>query len=102
MTQQLRARRENQCYTQQNGEKQLDKWMKMIDEIERWAKTNKIDLTKVEKNLTLSPAPEKQGQKKIVECITREGSKLKRQEEKVGENGHSKNRNQFNEQRTHR
>ncbi|EOD6237560.1 hypothetical protein ACJZQ8_000930 [Enterococcus hirae] len=31
LTQQLRAQRENQCYAQQNGEKQLDKWMEMIE-----------------------------------------------------------------------
>ena len=44
LTQQLRAQRENQCYAQQNGEQQLDKWMEMIGEIKRWEKTNKIDL----------------------------------------------------------
>lgn len=102
LTQQLRAQRENQCYAQQNGEQQLDKWMEMIGEIKRWAKTNKIDLLELEKNLTLSPSPENLGQKKIVEGTTRAGGKLERQEEKLGENRHSKDRNQFNGQRTHR
>ncbi|HGF7300157.1 TPA: hypothetical protein ACF3WV_001125 [Enterococcus hirae] len=102
LTQQLRAQRENQCYAQQNGEQQLDKWMEMIGEIKRWAKTNKIDLLELEKNLTLSPSPENLGQKKIVEGTTRAGGKLERQEEKLGENRHNKDRNQFNGQRTHR
>ncbi|MBA5271211.1 hypothetical protein [Enterococcus hirae] len=92
----------DQCYAQQNGEQQLDKWMEMIGEIKRWAKTNKIDLLELEKNLTLSPSPENLGQKKIVEGTTRAGGKLERQEEKLGENRHSKDRNQFNGQRTHR
>ncbi|WP_162787317.1 hypothetical protein [Enterococcus hirae] len=77
-------------------------WMEMIGEIKRWAKTNKIDLLELEKNLTLSPSPENLGQKKIVEGTTRAGGKLERQEEKLGENRHSKDRNQFNGQRTHR
>lgn len=50
LTQQLRAQRENQCYAQQNGEKQLDKWMEMIDEIERSLKTtNRINQAMGEK-----------------------------------------------------